>query len=131
MPDAANPVFSGCIPALMTPCDAAGTPDFTALANTGKELVDAGMNAVVYCGSMGDWPLLSDEQRMLGVEALGAAGLPVIVGTGAQITARARPVDRLTVERVDVDLGHTTEYLLQHAAFREGDAVCGLLEPDG
>ena len=82
-------VFSGCIPALMTPCSAAGVPDFSALARKGKELVDAGMNAVVYCGSMGDWPLLSDEQRMQGVEALVETGLPVIVGTGAQNTQRA------------------------------------------
>ena len=54
----------------MTPCTAAGEPDFDALAAKGKELVDAGMRAVVYCGSMGDWPLLSDEQRMTGVEGL-------------------------------------------------------------
>ena len=82
-------VFSGCIPALMTPCDAAGTPDFDALAAKGRELVDAGMGAVVYCGSMGDWPLLSDEQRMTGVEQLVAAGVPTVVGTGAQNPARA------------------------------------------
>ena len=47
------------------------------------------MRAVVYCGSMGDWPLLDDEQRKTGVEQLVAAGVPVIVGTGAQNTARA------------------------------------------
>lgn len=82
-------VFAGCIPALMTPCDAAGTPDFAALARKGRELVDAGMRAVVYCGSMGDWPLLTDEQRKTGVEKLVAAGVPVIVGTGAQNSARA------------------------------------------
>lgn len=41
------------------------------------------MSAVVYCGSMGDWPLLTDEQRMEGVERLVDAGLPVVVGTGA------------------------------------------------
>jgi 4-hydroxy-tetrahydrodipicolinate synthase len=82
-------IFSGCIPALMTPCDAQGTPDFDALARKGAELIDAGMRAVVYCGSMGDWPLLSDEQRMAGVEALVAAGVPTIVGTGAQNPARA------------------------------------------
>jgi len=73
----------------MTPCSAAGEPDFDALAAKGKELVDLGMSAVVYCGSMGDWPLLTDEQRMAGVEALVAAGVPVIVGTGAQNTSRA------------------------------------------
>ena len=84
-----NDVFAGCIPALMTPCDAVGTPDFDALAQKGRELVDTGMRAVVYCGSMDDWPLLSDEQRMSGVEKLVAAGVPVIVGTGAQNSARA------------------------------------------
>jgi 4-hydroxy-tetrahydrodipicolinate synthase len=87
-------VFSGCIPALMTPCDAAGMPDFDALARKGRELVDAGMRAVVYCGSMGDWPLLDDEQRKTGVERLVAAGVPVIVGTGAQNTVRAAGLAR-------------------------------------
>ncbi len=82
-------VFTGCIPALMTPCDAQGTPDFAALARKGKELIEAGMSAVVYCGSMGDWPLLSDEQRMQGVEALVDAGVATIVGTGAQSPLRA------------------------------------------
>jgi len=82
-------VFSGCIPALMTPCDASGRPDFDALADKGKELVALGMSSVVYCGSMGDWPLLTDEQRQQGVEHLVAAGVPVVVGTGAQNTKRA------------------------------------------
>lgn len=82
-------IFSGTIPALMTPCTAARQPDFDALVQTGKQLIDAGMSALVYCGSMGDWPLLTDEQRMAGVARLVDAGLPVIVGTGAQNTARA------------------------------------------
>ena len=82
-------VFSGCIPALMTPCNASGEPDLDALAAKGRELIDVGMRAVVYCGSMGDWPLLSEAQREAGVAALVAAGVPVVVGTGAQNTARA------------------------------------------
>lgn len=88
MPDQQS-VFTGCIPALMTPCDQAGTPDFDALARKGAELIEAGMSAVVYCGSMGDWPLLDDEQRMAGVDHLIAAGVPTIVGTGAQNPRRA------------------------------------------
>ena len=94
-----NP-FRGCMPALMTPCDAAGTPDFDALVATGRELIAAGMAAVVYCGSMGDWPLLTDGQRQEGVARLVAAGIPVIVGTGGQNprlaaahAAHARKVD--------------------------------------
>lgn len=76
-------IFSGTMPALMTPCKADRTPDFDALVKKGAEMIAAGMSAVVYCGSMGDWPLLSDEQRMEGVERLVKAGVPVVVGTGA------------------------------------------------
>ena len=84
-----NPIFSGCIPALMTPCDKNGTPDFKSLAEMGLSLIKVGMRAVVYCGSMGDWPLLTIEQRKQGVEALINAGIPTIVGTGAQSTKDA------------------------------------------
>ncbi len=38
------------------------------MATKAKELIEIGMRAVVYCGSMGDWPLLSDEQRKAGVK---------------------------------------------------------------
>ncbi|MGE3363173.1 MAG: dihydrodipicolinate synthase family protein [Rhizobiaceae bacterium] len=82
-------IFSGCMPALMTPCKEDRTPDFDALVRKGKEVIAAGMSAVVYCGSMGDWPLLTDAQRMEGVERLVKAGVPVIVGTGAVNTASA------------------------------------------
>lgn len=82
-------VFSGVMPALMTPCKADRTPDFDALVRKGQELIAAGMSAVIYCGSMGDWPLLTDAQRMEGVERLAKAGIPVIVGTGAVNTATA------------------------------------------
>jgi len=82
-------IFSGTIPALMTPCKPDRSPDFDSLVRTGVEMIAAGMSAVVYCGSMGDWPLLTDAQRMQGVERLVAAGLPVIVGTGAVNSASA------------------------------------------
>ena len=82
-------IFEGCIPALMTPCDAEGNPDFSALVRKAKYLISAGMKSVVYCGSMGDWPLLTDEQRQQGVTSLINADIPVIVGTGAQNTIKA------------------------------------------
>lgn len=78
-----NPIFSGCIPALMTPCTPDRRADFDALVRKGQELIAAGMSAVVYCGSMGDWPLLTDAERMQGVARLVQAGVPTIVGTGA------------------------------------------------
>jgi 1-pyrroline-4-hydroxy-2-carboxylate deaminase len=85
----ATSIFQGTIPALMTPCTKSREPDFDALVRTGKSLVAAGMSGVVYCGSMGDWPLLTDAERMTGVERLVAAGIPTVVGTGAQNPARA------------------------------------------
>ena len=82
-------VFKGCIPAIMTPCNSKGEPDFNALVKKAKQLIKSGMQSVVYCGSMGDWPLLTDEQRQEGVSSLTNASIPVIVGTGAQNTLKA------------------------------------------
>ena len=82
-------IFTGTIPALMTPCTSDRQPDFDALVRKGRELIAAGMSAVVYCGSMGDWPLLTDEQRMEGVARLVGAGIPTVVGTGAVNTRQA------------------------------------------
>lgn len=88
-----NPeIFSGTIPALMTPCKADRTPDFDKLVEKAKELIGLGMSAVVYCGSMGDWPLLTNEWRMEGVERLVKAGIKVVVGTGAVNTATAAAI---------------------------------------
>ncbi|MBP0616791.1 dihydrodipicolinate synthase family protein [Jiella mangrovi] len=117
-------IFTGCIPALMTPCKEDRTPDFNALARKGKELIAAGMSAVVYCGSMGDWPLLSDEERMVGVEALVNAGVPVIVGTGAintksavAITAHAARVGAAGLMIIPRVLSRGTSVAAQKAHF--------------
>ena len=82
-------VFHGTVPALMTPCNSKREPDYDALVKKGREMIDAGMSGVVYCGSCGDWPLLTDDQRMEGVERLVKAGVPVVVGTGAINTKSA------------------------------------------
>jgi 1-pyrroline-4-hydroxy-2-carboxylate deaminase len=73
----------------MTPCTPDRAPDFDALVATAKSLIAAGMSGVVYCGSMGDWPLLTDDQRQEGVARLVKAGVPVVVGTGAQSPKQA------------------------------------------
>jgi 4-hydroxy-tetrahydrodipicolinate synthase len=84
MTESAQNIFRGCIPALMTPCSVDRKPDYDALVKTAGFLMQCGMSGVVYCGSMGDWPLLSDIQRQEGVTRLVEAGIPTIVGTGAQ-----------------------------------------------
>lgn len=117
-------IFSGCIPALMTPCRPNRTPDIDALARKGRELIDAGMSAVVYCGSMGDWPLLSDEDRMAGVAALVETGVPTIVGTGAintksavRLAAHAREVGAQGLMVIPRVLSRGTSVSAQRAHF--------------
>ncbi len=82
-------IFHGCMPAIMTPIAPDGSVRFDVLVAKASQLISRGMSAVVYCGSMGDWPLLSDEQRQRGVAALVDAGIPVVVGTGAVNSASA------------------------------------------
>ncbi len=82
-------IFQGCIPAIMTPCNEDRSPNYEALVRKAQSLMAEGMSGVVYCGSMGDWPLLTDEQRQEGVKRLTEAGVPVIVGTGAQNPGQA------------------------------------------
>lgn len=77
-------VFRGCLPAIMTPIGEDGKPDFDSMVRHASDLVTLGMSGVVYCGSMGDWPLMTDGQRQEGVARLVDAGLRVVVGTGAQ-----------------------------------------------
>ena len=76
-------IFKGCMPALMTPCNQDLSPNFDLLVKKADELMNYGMSAVIYCGSMGDWPLLTDEERQEGVSRLVKAGIPTIVGTGS------------------------------------------------
>ena len=73
-------IFKGCIPALMTPCSSTGQPEWETLVETASQLMSFGMNGVVYCGSMGDWPLLSNEQRMDGVQRLVFLPLRMVSG---------------------------------------------------
>ncbi|MBX2818689.1 MAG: dihydrodipicolinate synthase family protein [Rhodothermaceae bacterium] len=77
-------IFAGCAPAIMTPCDADGQPDFDELVRVAQLLIAKGMKAVIWAGSMGGWPNLSVEGRKEGVRRLVEAGIPVIVGTGHQ-----------------------------------------------
>ena len=64
-------IFTGCIPALMTPCSADGKPNFDALVAKGKELVET-LGCERWCIAV-RWVIgryLTDEQRRDGVRAL-------------------------------------------------------------
>ena len=82
-------IYQGCLPALMTPIAEDGQINFDALVSKAKSLIDYGMSGVVYCGSMGDWPLITEADRLTGVAKLVDSGIPVVVGTGAVSTEAA------------------------------------------
>ena len=88
-------VFRGCIPALMTPCGADGAPDFGLLVHKAKWLMERGMAAVVYCGSMGEWPLLSAADR---AAWRGGAGGGRRAG-GGEVPVRPIPAKRQPTRR--------------------------------
>jgi dihydrodipicolinate synthase/N-acetylneuraminate lyase len=122
----ASQIFRGCIPALMTPCSPDRSVNYDALVRKAKELIAVGMRAVVYCGSMGDWPLLTDPQRQEGVRRLVEAGVPVVVGTGAQNTrlaaehaAHARRVGAAGLMVIPRLLSRGTSMSAQRAHFSE------------
>jgi 1-pyrroline-4-hydroxy-2-carboxylate deaminase len=119
-------IFKGCIPAVMTPCTEAGEPNYAELVATAQRLIATGMRGVVYCGSMGDWPLLTDAQRQEGVKQLCDAGVPVIVGTGAQNpklaashAAHAREVGAKGLMLIPRVLSRGTSSSAQRAHFAE------------
>ena len=110
----------------MTPCTEAGEPNYAELVATAQRLLATGMRGVVYCGSMGDWPLLTDAQRQEGVKQLCDAGVPVIVGTGAQNpklaashAAHAREVGAKGLMLIPRVLSRGTSSSAQRAHFAE------------
>ncbi len=75
---------------------------------------------------MGDWPLLTDAQRQEGVHQLTKAGVPVIVGTGAQNTnlaaqhaAHARKVDAVGLMVIPRVLSRGTAVAAQRNHFAD------------
>jgi len=128
----ASQIFRGCMPALMTPCLPDRSVNYEALVRKGQELIGAGMRAVVYCGSMGDWPLLTDRQRQEGVRRLAQAGVPVVVGTGAQNSrlaaehaAHAREVGAVGLMVIPRVLSRGSSRSAQRAHFAEVLAAAG------
>jgi 4-hydroxy-tetrahydrodipicolinate synthase len=82
--------LSGVLPALVTPFDADGKIDFTALATHMAGLRAAGVSGWVPCGSSGEYNFMSDEERdsvLRFVKDFAKPGETLIAGTNAPHTA--------------------------------------------
>ena len=84
--------FGGVWPAMLTPLDGAGEPNHEELEKLIELFIEQGMNGLYVCGSTGQGPLLTVEQRCAVVNRViktTAGRIPVIVHVGAIATEDA------------------------------------------
>jgi 4-hydroxy-tetrahydrodipicolinate synthase len=81
--------FTGCGTALVTPFDASGAVDEAAVRRLARRQVEAGIHFLVPCGTTGETPTLSAEERRRVVEIVveeAAGKVPVLAGAGGYDT---------------------------------------------
>ena len=90
-------MFSGLMPALVTPFDEAGEIDLAAAEAVIDRHVAAGVNGIVALGSTGEFSHLTTAERLgFAEEVVGlvAGRVPAIIGTGASGTREAVSIAR-------------------------------------
>jgi 4-hydroxy-tetrahydrodipicolinate synthase len=81
--------WTGCGTALVTPFDRDGRVDEAAVRRLAKRQIDAGIHFLVPCGTTGESPTLSDDERVRVVELVveeAAGRVPVLAGAGGYDT---------------------------------------------
>jgi 4-hydroxy-tetrahydrodipicolinate synthase len=82
--------FTGCGTALVTPFTRAGALDEAGVRRLARRQIDAGIHFLVPCGTTGETPTLSAEERTRVVEIVvdeAAGRVPVLAGAGGYDTA--------------------------------------------
>jgi 4-hydroxy-tetrahydrodipicolinate synthase len=89
--------FTGCGTALVTPFTAQGAVDEAAVRRLARRQIEAGVHFLVPCGTTGEAPTLSDEERRRVVQMVVeecAGRIPVLAGAGGydtrEVVASAR-----------------------------------------
>ena len=86
------PLFTGILPALVTPYDDAGELNVSAGTELIERLIRAGVSGLFVCGSTGEWNTLSlDERKQYAEHAVGVANgrVKVMIHSGAYATRDA------------------------------------------
>jgi 4-hydroxy-tetrahydrodipicolinate synthase len=81
--------FTGCGTALVTPFDSSGAVDEAAVKRLARRQIEAGIHFLVPCGTTGETPTLSAEERRRVVELVVeevAGEVPVLAGAGGYDT---------------------------------------------
>ena len=82
-------LWTGCGTALVTPFDNSGNVDEAAVRRLAKRQVEAGVHFLVPCGTTGESPTLSEDERVRIVEIVvdeAAGRVPVLAGAGGYDT---------------------------------------------
>jgi len=99
-----KPLFTGACTALITPF-LDGKVNYPMLKVLLKRQLDAGINAVVLCGTTGEAPTLSDEEKLeifrCAKEYIGGK-MKIIAGTGSNSTKHAVELS-IAAEKIGVD----------------------------
>jgi 4-hydroxy-tetrahydrodipicolinate synthase len=86
-----KPLFTGCCTALVTPFEN-GKVNFTMLETLLARQINAGIKAVVICGTTGESPTLSDTEKLAmfrHAKAYAGNNCTIIAGTGSNCTEHA------------------------------------------
>ncbi len=76
------PHFGRIMSAMVTPFDAAGAVDYDVAKELAKHLVAAGHDGLVICGTTGESPTLTDDEKLgMFAAVVEAVDVPVIAGT--------------------------------------------------
>ncbi|HEY7057070.1 MAG TPA: 4-hydroxy-tetrahydrodipicolinate synthase, partial [Vicinamibacterales bacterium] len=81
--------FTGCGTALVTPFTRDGAVDEAAVSRLARRQIDGGIHFLVPCGTTGESPTLSDDERVRVVELVVAEArgrVPVLAGAGGYDT---------------------------------------------
>lgn len=93
--------FGAVLTAMITPFDASGAVDYQAAWDLCRHLVGSGSDGLVICGTTGESPTLSTEEKLgmfrTAVEAVGDRAT-VIAGTGTYDTAESVELTRRAAE---------------------------------
>jgi len=95
-----NPLFTGACTALVTPF-LNGKINFTMLEKLLQRQMDSGIGTIVLCGTTGESPTLSDEEKLAifrHAKQYCGSGCTILAGTGSNSTRHAMELSRAAEE---------------------------------
>jgi 4-hydroxy-tetrahydrodipicolinate synthase len=126
--------WTGCGTALVTPFTSGGALDEAALRRLARRQIDGGVHFLVPCGTTGESPTLTDEERIrvVGIVVEEAAGrVPVLAGAGGYNTDEVVRTARMMARAGAAGILSVTPYYnkpTQEGLFQHYRAIAGAID---